>query len=118
MPILLVATQNIVRTGIEPTFTAPQVDASGGMYFVSNGRNWLEVVASGAAGASTSIVIASPLLVDGQAVADRTVVLLQSHSVRIGPFPVGDTTYNAPGSVISYTVGASVTGLTNAVISL
>jgi hypothetical protein len=118
MPILLVATQTISRSGVYPTLTAPQVDASGGMYFINNGRCYLEMVADGTAAANTSIVIATPLLVDGQAVADRTVVLPKSQRILIGPFPVGDQTYIQAGGTINYTVGASVTGLTNAVISL
>lgn len=118
MPILLVATQTIARTGVEPTLTAPQVDASGGMYFVNNGRCYLEVVADGTAASNTSIVIETPLTVDGQAVADRTVVLPKSHRVLIGPFAVGDQTYNQAGGTINFKVGASVTGLTCAVISI
>ena len=66
--------------------------------------------------ANCNVVLDIPVTVDGQAVTDRTVVVLASTGDKIiGPFP--PATYNTPGtSMLSGFTVSEVTGLTVAVI--
>lgn len=97
--------QLVARTGLTPIYAAPDVT---GNNWVNNGTQYLHVKNANA-GACT-ITFPVPVLVDGQAVASRTVVVPATTGDKmIGPFAASQ--YNdAFGSVnCTWSLVASVT---------
>ncbi len=101
--------QQVVRTGIVPTFTA--VDAVNGNQFANDGRMGLHVKNAGAS--PTNATFLTPQVIDGDlAVPDRVVTIAAGAEKKIGPFPPsGPEGYNqADGNVyVDWSVGTSVT---------
>lgn len=76
------ATQNISRAGIVPSFSAA---AGGGDKFIPDEDTYIEAI-NGSGGAIT-VTIATPKTVDGEAIADRAVSVAAGARRKIGPFP-------------------------------
>lgn len=112
--------QQIVRTGLAPTYTAsgasPLLNTSDNFKFVNTGKEVLHVKKSGAN--ACTVTIKTPGTIDGLAVAERTVVVpATTGDVMIGPFP--PAIYNAPGTNLMEGVTFSeITGLSAAVLKL
>lgn len=97
--------QDIVRTGLQATYTAAIAD---GHMFANDGKQtFIQVINNDAA--SKTITIQTPATVDSLAVTDRTVAVPAGEERFIGPFPKG--TYNqSDGKVyIDYSAVTSVT---------
>jgi hypothetical protein len=78
-----IAVQQILRSGLEAVYTAANAD---GHALLNDGkRTFLHVVNGDAA--DKTLTFATPLTVDGLAVADRTVVVTAAEERLIGPFP-------------------------------
>lgn len=74
--------QNISRSGLGPTFAAASVD---GHSWADNGKQFLYV--KNASGSPVTVTFPIPVLVDGQAVASKTVSVPATTGERIiGPF--------------------------------
>lgn len=73
--------QEIVRSGLTPSYSAANVD---GHSLPNSGKEMFHVKSGGT---GVTVTIQTPGTVDGQAVADRTVVLGTSTERMIGPFP-------------------------------
>jgi hypothetical protein len=101
------AVQEIVRSGIVPTFGAANVD---GHSVPNSGKEYIYVKNGG--GSSINVTIQTPGTVDGQAVADRVVAVANGAEKMIGPFPPGSysqpdgSTYIDFSAVTSVTIGA------------
>lgn len=97
--------QSVVRTGLEPAYTAAVGD---GHSVLNDGRLTFVHVVNGS-GSEVTITIPTPGSVDGLAVADRTVAVPAGEERMIGPFPTA--TYNqADGTVhVDYSATTSVT---------
>lgn len=104
------AVQNVTRDGLEVTYAAA---ASGGDEFVNTGHEFLHVKNGDVAAKVVTLV--TQATVDGQAVADRDVVVANGTEALIGPFPVG--TYNDADNKVQLTYDA-VTSLTVAVLKV
>jgi hypothetical protein len=76
--------QNIVRTGLNPTFSAANAD---GHYFTNDGKKTFIYVKNGSGG-SITVTLDITQTVDGQEVTDRTVAIPAGEERVIGPFPV------------------------------
>ncbi len=102
------ATQNITRAGVAPTFAAA---AGGGDKFTPSKDTWIEAV-NGSGGAITVTIITPKTTDYGAAVADIAVSVGAGSTRKIGPFPrqhfadtddgLADLTYSG---VTSLTVG-------------
>lgn len=77
----LYAVETISRAGVVPTM---RTAAAGGDEFLNDGITWIYVV-NGLVDVTITIEIFP--LVDGQAVVDRTVIVLASTEAMIGIFP-------------------------------
>jgi hypothetical protein len=76
--------QTVTRAGIVPTYAAA---ASGGDEFANDGAIWIEVHNDHATEART-VTIVTQITVDGEAVADKAVVITAANDVaKIGPWP-------------------------------
>jgi hypothetical protein len=104
------AVQDIVRAGLNPVYSAANVD---GHSIQNNGRTVLHVKT---AGTPCTVTIQTPGTVDGMAVADRTVALGATAERIIGPFPPGD--YDQPGGLGVYVDFSAVTAVTVAALRL
>jgi len=102
--------QQIVRTGLEQTYEAAQVD---GNKFSNDGRMFLHVK-NGAASPIT-VTIQTPGTVDGLAVAEQIVTVTNAEERMIGPFP--PNIYNQSDGMV-YVDYSSVTTITAAVLRL
>lgn len=94
------------NTGIDLTSVAVSA-AGGGDQFANSGQEQF-FIKNGDASPHT-VTFATPLTVDGQAVADRTVTVPAGHSMLIGPFRpayYNDTNGNVQ---VSYSAVTSVT---------
>lgn len=76
--------QEIVRTGLNPTFTP--ADATNGHSFDNTGENVFIHVKNGDASSHT-VTVTTPNSVDGLALADLSVSVPASGERIIGPFP-------------------------------
>lgn len=99
--------QQIVRAGLTPSYGAANVD---GHALANGGQEFIHVKT---VGTGCTVTIQTPGLVDGQAVADRTIVLGTNTERMIGPFP--PNIYNqASGEV--YIDFSAVTAVTIAAV--
>jgi len=97
--------QTINRSGIAPAYTAAPVD---GHSIQNSGLEFLHV--KNAHTASINVTFQTPGTVDGQAVADRVVVVPNATERMIGPFAPGD--YNQPGTAELWIDFSVVTAIT------
>lgn len=97
--------QDIVRTGLNPTFSA--ADGANQNAFYNNGQTYLHVKNGG--GSSINVTIDTPGVVDGLAVSNLIVAVPNGGERLIGPFP--SNVYNQPdGRVhIDWSAVSSVT---------
>lgn len=98
------AVQDVTRTGLNPAYSAANVD---GHSVPNGGREVLHVKTSGT---PCNVTIQTPGTVDGQAVADRVVALGATAERLIGPFPADY--YNQPTGDGVYVDFSAVTGVT------
>lgn len=75
--------QDIVRSGLEATYTAANGD---GHYFSNDGKRTFIHVVNGDASDNT-VTIQTPATADSLAITDRTVVVTAGEERMIGPFP-------------------------------
>ena len=101
------AAQQVVRSGLTPSYTAAHVD---GFAIPNDGVTFLHVK-TGGTGATVSFPIPNP--VDGQTVPAKSVVIGTNTERMIGPFPPG--TYNQPGGEV-YADFSSITTVTVAAV--
>lgn len=107
MPRVTLATQVISRTGLKPTYTT--VNQADGAQFSNSGASFLEVVNTGAAPVTVTVIIQSKL--DGQSVTNRsytvpnTTTPLGNNYIRVGPFP--PSIYNTPEGLTYVDVSAN-----------
>jgi len=96
--------QQVVRTGLEETLEAANVD---GNKIANDGRILLHVKNGGAS--PITVTVQTPGTVDGLSVSDMTIVVTNAEERFIGPFPPG--IYNqSDGSVyVDYSAVTSVT---------
>lgn len=104
------AVQDVVRAGLNPVYSAANVD---GHSIQNNGHTVLHVKTAGTA---CTVTIQTPGTVDGMAVADRTVALGATAERIIGPFPPSD--YNQPTGEGVYVDFSAVTAVTVAALRL
>ena len=110
--------QNISRTGLEPTYSAANVD--GHAFNNASGRIFLHILNTG--GAACTVTIVTPITVDGKDVPDQTFSVQATTGDKLsGPFPAA--VYNQVDSTLSIDkavwVGYSATsGVTVAAIKL
>lgn len=83
MTVTTLTVQEIVRTGIVPTFSA--ATATDGDKWLNTGDQHLEVV--NADSNPTTVAIATPATIEGQAIADTSVTVAAGTRKKIGPFP-------------------------------
>lgn len=80
------ASQSPAREANALTFSAA---SSGGDAFVNTGRNYLLVRHTNSGGSSVTLTIETQATVDGEAVADKTVVIAAGDDPHLlGPFPM------------------------------
>jgi hypothetical protein len=79
--------QQIVRSGLTPTYSAANAD---GHSFPNGGTEYLHVKNGG--GGSINVTVQTPNTVDGLAITDRVVAVPNGGERIIGPFP--RATYN------------------------
>lgn len=103
------AVQTITRAGVVPTANAA---AGGGDKFPNTGVEFL-IIKNGDSGSHT-VTIPLPILVDGEAVSSRTVVIAAGVEKVIGPFPTSQ--YNDTGGFVNLTYDA-VTAVTVKVLA-
>lgn len=109
------AITNASSSGVDITTPAASASA-GGDSFVNTGRELL-VIKNGDVAPHT-VTFVTPMTVDGQAVADKAVVVTNAHEMIIGPFQ--PSIYNDNGQAggnISFTYDA-VTSVTVQVIKV
>lgn len=95
--------QAVTPAGLDAVYTPANVD---GHSFGNNGRRLLHVV-NGSAGPVT-VTVPTPGTVDGNAIADRAVVVVAGGDMFIGPF--SGAYQQSDGSVhVDYSAAASVT---------
>lgn len=99
--------QQISRAGLTPSYAAANVDG----HALPNGGE--EVLHVKTTTNGCTVTLQTPGTVDGQAVADRTVVIGTSSERLIGPFPPG--IYNQPSGEV-YVDLSVVTGVTIAAL--
>lgn len=100
-------TQRITRDGLTPSYAAANVDGHG---LPNGGTELLHVKTTTNA---CTVTIQTPGMVDGQAIADRAVVIGTSSERLIGPFPA--RIYNQPSGEV-YLDFSAVTGVTVAAL--
>jgi hypothetical protein len=105
------AVQDIVRTGLNPSFTAANVD---GHAIQNDGRTVLYVKTVGGAGCTVTIL--TPGTIDSLAVADRAVVIGTPAERVIGPFP--PMYYDQPGGQEVHVDFTAVAGVTVAALRI
>jgi hypothetical protein len=87
MAMTALSVQNIVRSGLTPSFSAANAD---GHSVVNDGKKTF-VEVKNAGGSSITLTIKTPGTVDGLEVTDRTVTVgATTGDKMIGPFPVED----------------------------
>jgi len=106
----VLAVQDVVRAGLNPVYSAANVD---GHSIQNDGRTALHVK-TGAT--PCTVTFQTPGTVDGLAVADRTVALGATEERIIGPFP--PTQYNQPTGDGVYVDFSAVTSVTVAALRL
>jgi hypothetical protein len=93
MAILVPTVQTLTRDGVTPTFGAANAD---GYALPGDGRTWIEVKNTN--GATRTVTIDIPGVVDGLVVTDKAVVVpITTGDKIIGPFP--PATYNQVAGV-------------------
>lgn len=102
------AVQDTSRSGLTPAYTAANVD---GHAVANTGREMLHVKT---AGTGCTVTLVTPGTVDGQAIADRAIVIGTSAERMIGPFPTG--VYNQPGTPDLWVDFSAVTSVTIAAV--
>ena len=110
MPMTDLAPQTIIRTGLEPAYTAANVD---GHSIPNNGRMFHHVKNGG--GSDITVTVDTPGTVDGLAIGNLAVVVTAGEERMIGPFPPG--VYNQSTGKIHVTYSA-VTSVTVAALIL
>jgi len=100
--------QDIVRSGLNPSYEAANAD---GESVDNNGRVFLHI--KNGSGVSVTVTIQTPGTVDGLAVADRTVVIPAGEERMPGVFPPAD--YNQSDGAV-YVDFSAVTTVTVAAI--
>lgn len=105
--------QTVDRDGITPTTEAV---AAGGDQYANDGRQWVEIW-NDHASASRTTTIVTQLTVDGQAVADRTVITTAANDTsRFGPFQTN--IYNDSSGFVQLTYSDSGANMRIAVFEL
>lgn len=104
------AAQTIVRTGLNPTYTAANVD---GHAIANRGRQVLHV--KNGSGASIDVTIVTAVTVGGRAVADDVIAVPAAGERIIGPFDEG--TFNDGDGKVAVNFSA-VTTVTVAALQL
>lgn len=102
------AVQQIVRSGLTPSYSAANVD---GHSIQNGGSEFLHVKTGGTA---CNVTIVTPGTVDGQAVADRVIAIGTTSERMIGPFP--PDVYNQPGAADVHVDFSAVTSVTVAAL--
>ncbi len=110
MAAVALAVQPVVRTGLDPVYTAMTVD---GVEFQNN-EDVLIVVKNSAASAAV-VTIATPATYSGLTLADLTVSVPASGTRFIGPFPRRD--FNNSAGKVTVTTD-TITTTTIAAVSL
>lgn len=109
MPRTDLSPQQILRTGLNPTFSA--ADGSNQNSFENNGQTYLHVKNGG--GSSINVTIDTPGTVDGLAVGNLIVAVPNGGERIIGPFP--QNIYNQVDGKV-YVDWSAVTSVTAAVL--
>jgi hypothetical protein len=104
------AVQDVTRAGLNPAYTAANVD---GHSIENNGLVALHIKT---VATPCTVTIQTPGTVDGQAIADRTVALGASAERIIGPFPPRQ--YNQPTGDGVWVDFSAVTAVTVAALRL
>ncbi len=86
------AVQNISATGLKPVLVAAVDDTGDGHQVVNNGRMFLFVKAGVTGAGSVNVTAKTPRTVEGLAVAEQVVNILDTEEKMLGPFPAA--TYN------------------------
>ena len=86
------AVQNILATGLKPVLVPAVDDGGDGHQVVNNGRMFLLVKAGVTGAGSVNVTAKTPRTVEGLAVAEQVVNILDGEEKTIGPFP--PATYN------------------------
>lgn len=102
-----VTTQQIVRTGLTPSLTAPIIDGD----IIDTGATYLHVV--NGSGASINVTVQTPPQVDNLDVAELIVAVPAGATRYIGPFPTRTfgrpTGADAGRAYVDYSAVTSVT---------
>lgn len=102
-------TQQVVRTGLTPSYTAAVADGD----IIDSGAVFLHV--KNASGVSVTVTIETPVTLDGLALADQAVAVPAAGERMIGPFPArtfqqpADAAVGANRVLVNYSAVASVT---------
>lgn len=103
------AVQQVSRSGLNPTFSAANVDG----HSVKNTGAEAVYVKNGG-GAPINVTIPTPGTVDGQAIGDRVVAVPNGGERIIGPFP--KNVYDQPGTDDVHVDFSAVTSVTVAAL--
>lgn len=102
--------QNVTRAGVNPTYASAAV---GGDEFVNTGKELIHI--KNGDSSNMTLTVATQGTVDGQAVADRTVVVPLGGETVLGPFPT--SVYNDTNNKVQLTY-SSVTSLTLGILNV
>lgn len=105
------AVQQVERAGLEPAFTAANVD---GHSIANTGKEALYVVNEDVG--SINVTVVAPGTVDGLAVADRVVAVPGGESRILGPYP--KNVYDQPGTEVIHVDFSAVTDVTVAALRI
>lgn len=97
------AIQQVSRSGLTPAYAAANVDG----HSLPNGGSEFVHVKTG--GTACTVTVQTPGNVDGQAVADRTIVIGTTSERMIGPFPPSIYNQGASEVFLDFSAVASVT---------
>lgn len=103
-------TQNVVRTGIVPTYAAA---AGGGDTFIPSADTFLHI--KNGSGGSLTVTVAVTATVIGQAASNVAVAIAAGAEKMIGPFPYEFFNQSDGTAAVTY---SGVTSLTVAVLKL
>lgn len=104
------AVQTVTITGLNPSFTAANVD---GHSIVNDGRTVLYVKNGGAG--SVNVTIQTPGSVDGNAIADRVVAVPAGEDRIIGPF--APRVYNQQSGADAHAVYVDFSAVTSVTVA-
>lgn len=105
------AVQQVERAGLEPAYTAANVD---GHSIANTGKEALHVKNDDAS--PINVTFLTPGTVDGQAVADRVQAVPAGEERIFGPFP--KNIYDQPGTEVVHVDFSAVTSVTVAALRI